>query len=1247
MHLLLAQKGSINECDEAVDLGQTPGDVIFLSAADTEISGFAAAAEILLQRNMTLRTANLMQLFHPMSVDVYCDRTVAKSGIVIARVLGGESYWAYGLEKLHSVTQENDIKLVVLPGDDKPDPGLLRYCTIDQAHCNVIWEYLNQGGGDNIARLLAYCAFLAGKAEKPAPAQPLLKAGIWYPGLGVCSLAQVQDQWVDGARVVAINFYRALVQSGSLLAVEAMIKSLRQRKLNALPIFISSLKDPVSVATLREIFSHLKPDLVLNTTGFAVSSPGEKFCGTVLDECGAVVLQMILASGSRENWLESNQGLSARDLAMNVALPEIDGRILARAVAFKDASFFDENVQANIVCHRPDTGRINYVADLANNWIRLRRKKSGERNIALVMANYPNRDGRLGNGVGLDTPAACVNVVHSLEGAGYHVKEFPDSGDDLIAQLQSGVTNATTHKREIRETISVNDYNAFFSSLPDQIQDEVTRRWGKPESDPFFLADRVEFALPVIKFGNIVVAIQPARGYNIDPKETYHSPDLVPPHGYFAFYAWLRNHFEADAIIHLGKHGNLEWLPGKALSLSQSCYPEAIFGPMPHLYPFIVNDPGEGAQAKRRNAAVIIDHLTPPLTRAESYGPLRDLEALVDEYYEASGHDPRRLALLRVQILDLISDAGLDVDAGISSGDGEDEKLEKLDAYLCELKEMQIRDGLHVFGISPKDGLRDELVSALVRVPRGVGEGRDQSLQRAIALDLKLEFDPLDCEMGKAWLEDRPALLDDICKDTWRTLGDGVERIEMLASALIRGEVLLPESFSKTAQVMDYIRTQIVPDVDKCGEEEIDGLLRGLGGVFVAPGPSGAPTRGRNDVLPTGRNFYSVDSRSVPTRTAWELGRKSAELLIVRFRQDNGEWPTSFGLSAWGTSNMRTGGDDIAQALALIGVKPVWDNASRRVTGYEIIPLAQLARPRIDVTLRISGFFRDAFPAQIELFDKAVRAVGLLDEPDADNPIAQRMMQERDQLIVQGVDALEASRRAGFRIFGSKPGAYGAGLQALIDEKGWSQRGDLANAYLAWGSYAYGEKEEGLPELKKFTERLNSMEAVIHNQDNREHDLLDSDDYYQFEGGMSAAIEHVSGKRPSVYHNDHSRPQKPVIRALDEEIARVVRARVVNPKWIKGVMRHGYKGAFEMTATVDYLFAFAATTGAVRNHHFDLVYDAYLRDESVAGFLAEKNPAALREMAERFLEALEREMWTPRSNSAKIDLEKIIAAQTL
>lgn len=1246
MHLLNIQAGDITDGSEAVDLNQQPADVIVLSAADTELAALAHAKKLLGDEVPGLRLANLMQLSHNMSVDVYIDKTLSKSKLVIIRLLGGHSYWPYGVEQIASICADNNIQLAVIPGDDQPDLELDRFSTIAVEKRHTLWQYLVHGGPGNAQNFLKFTGHLLNAAERPEDPAMLLKAGLYWPQTNLPTLEKIKENWQTGAPVIALTFYRALIQGGSLDPIDAIITALQNENLNPLPVFISSLKDPVSSATITHLFDQCPPDVVLNTTGFAVSKPGSTWTGTPLDGPGAPVLQMVLSSSNQEQWQESLRGLGLRDLAMNVVLPELDGRILSRAVSFKSQSEFDNETQTGIVTYKTLADRTEFVARLAKNWSKLHRTKPADKRIAIVLANYPNRDGRLGNGVGLDTPAGTLEVVRAMSDAGYSIRDIPPSGDELIKFLQRGPTNAATDAREIRETLTLENYQEFFSSLPKDVQQQVTDKWGKPDNDPFIIDDAKagkKFALAIARFGNLAIGIQPARGYNIDPKKTYHDPDLVPPHGYFAFYAWLRNHFKTLAIVHFGKHGNLEWLPGKAVGLSQSCFPEAIMGPTPHIYPFIVNDPGEGTQAKRRTCAVIIDHLTPPMTRAETYGPLKDLEALVDEYYDAAFLDPRRVEYLRTQILDLTKSTGLDIDCGIARTDENDTALQKLDNYLCELKEMQIRDGLHIFGISPQGVQQTDLLVALTRIARGAGEGGDQSLLRALAHDLEFDdFDPLDCTLGDLWQGEKPKIL--VAEDNtsaWRTIGDTVERLELLAANLVADHTRCPKNWPRTQAVLDEITTRIKPDLIASGPQEIANFLRSLDGRFIEPGSSGAPTRGRTDVLPTGKNFYSIDSRAIPTQAAWHLGEKSAALLVERHRQDHGEWPRHFGLSAWGTSNMRTGGDDIAQALALIGAKPKWDLASGRVTGFEITPSAKMDRPRVDVTLRISGFFRDAFPGLIDLLDSAVRAIGDLEEDESINPIAARMAEETAELMRSGIDEKTAKTRARFRIFGSKPGAYGAGLQALIDEKGWNTTEDLARAYLVWGGYAYGSGAEGKPEPEFFARRLARIDAVIHNQDNREHDLLDSDDYYQFEGGMTAAVEHLSGQRPAIYHNDHSRPERPVIRALEEEIGRVVRARVVNPKWINGVRRHGYKGAFEIAATVDYLFAFAATTGAVRDHHFDAVYEAFIRDDDVRNFIEQANPHALRDIADKLLEACERNLWSPKSNSAKFKLDEL------
>ena len=1237
MHLLAAQPGAIADGSEAVDLGQSPGDVVVLTAADTEIACLAAAQRALAAEFgpdwPSLRLANLMHLAHNMSVDLYVEQVVAQARLVVVRLLGGRGYWPYGVDELVAACRAAGTPLALVPGDDQPDPELsaLSTCSADAQH--RLWQYFVQGGVANATNLLRFAAGLLGRAVDWQEPAPLLRAGLYWPGEANADLAAVRRSWTAGAPVAAIVFYRALVQAANTDVIDALLAALGDAGVNPLPLYVTSLKDPVAAATLEQVLREAPADIVLNGTGFATSTPGGPTVDTPFTALDCPVLQVVFSGGAEAPWRDGTRGLSARDIAMNVALPEVDGRILGRAVSFKGRARRDELTECDVVAYEPVADRVAFVAALAANWARLRRTPAADRRVALVLANYPNKDGRLGNGVGLDTPAGTINVIRALAAAGYGVADMPADGAALVARLQAGPTNDldALADREVRYWLPLEAYGAFFAALPRTVRAAVEDRWGPAARDPFFAAGK-GFALPVFTCGHVAVGLQPARGYNVDPQASYHDPDLVPPHNYLAFYAWLRGPFGAHAVVHMGKHGNMEWLPGKALALSAECFPEAAFGPLPHLYPFIVNDPGEGTQAKRRAQAVIVDHLTPPLTRAESYGPLRELEHLVDEYYQAAGVDPRRLRLLGRQILELTVSIGLDRDCGIARDEDEGAALQKLDNYLCELKEMQIRDGLHVFGTSPEGGLLTDLLVALARVPRGATDAGDASLTRALAADLGLDFDPLDTEMAAPWDGPRPDVLRNGAP--WRTAGDTVERLEGLAKALVGGTQDAAPDWVRTDAVLAAIRETIAPAVAASGEREIAGLLTGLDGRFVPPGPSGAPTRGRPDVLPTGRNFYSVDTRTVPTPAAWQLGWKSATLLLERYAQEHGVYPQALALSAWGTSNMRTGGDDIAQALALMGVQPVWEQASGRVTGFEVLPASVLGRPRVDVTFRVSGFFRDAFPALIDLVDSAARAVAALDEAAADNPAAARVKAETARLTATGIAPADAARRAGFRVFGSKPGAYGAGLQALIDERGWETDADLARAYVAWGGYAYGDGAAGAAEHGLFESRLTAVDAVVHNQDNREHDLLDSDDYYQFEGGLTAAVRNLSGRQPAVYHNDHSRPESPKIRTLEDEIGRVVRARVVNPKWIEGVMRHGYKGAFEMAATVDYMFAFAVTAHAVRDHHFDLVFDAYIRDDRVRDFLERHNPAALKEMSERLVEAQERGIWRPKANMA-------------
>ena len=1192
MHRIAAIAGGWNpEMEGVIFIEQNPAPIVFLTAADTDIQTLAAAISQLPPQFPAIRAVNLLQLQQQLTIDTYAEEVLEPAQVIILRLLGGRSYWPYGLEIVRETVQQTGATLVVIPGDDRPDPDLMSHSNTSLAVADQLWRYCTEGGVINFLHGLKFVADHAlGTDFRPPAPQPVPLVGL-YP-------LKVSDQSFPQ---VGILFYRAHYLAGNTAAVDTLRRSLQDRKLTPVPVFVSSLRDGAVREELQDYFRDVR--LILNTTSFAIASLDESLPQSRL-AFDVPVLQVILSGGTHEQWQEGFRGLSPRDTAMNVALPEVDGRIITRAVSFKAVQSQHPQLETAVVGYQPVADRISFVADLAKNWVSLRQTSPPDRRIALILANYPNRDGRLANGVGLDTPASTVEILKALQAEGYKLENFPESGDELIRWLTSGMTNDLEGKelRKVYQWLPLEDYQDYFAQLPSKIQQELRDRWGEPNQD---------FPISGIQLGNIFIGIQPSRGYDLDPSLNYHAPDLEPTHHYLAFYYWLRKTFQAQAIIHVGKHGNLEWLPGKSLALSRECYPEIAFGALPHFYPFIVNDPGEGSQAKRRAQAVILDHLTPPLTRAELYGSLQQLEGLIDEYYEAQSLDPTRLPAISDRIQSLIKQENLDQDLGINPNAPLAEFLNRADGYLCELKEAQIRDGLHIFGQCPQDQQLRDLIVAIARHPAPNRFG----LTRALAADLNWDFDPLTADLSSS---ETPS---------GRTLGDAVEHLEEIAASfiekLLENPHQLPNCGQKTQAELTWIAQQLLPNLQKTSQE-ITHLIQGLDGKFIPPGASGAPTRGRTEVLPTGRNFYSVDIRAIPTETAWSVGQKAAEALIERYTQEQGEYPKTLGLSIWGTSTMRTGGDDLAEALALLGVKPVWDGSSRRVVDFEILPLSILGRPRVDVTLRISGFFRDAFPNLIDLFDQAVAAVAALSEPAEQNPLAAQVQAETAFWQQSGLTEEQAKVRSRYRIFGSKPGAYGAGLQGLIEAQNWQNEDDLARAYINWSCYSATDGK-AVPEA--FKTRLEQLQIVLHNQDNREHDLLDSDDYYQFQGGLTAAVRSIQGQNPQTYFGDHSLPFNPKIRQLKEEITRVYRSRVVNPKWIAGVMRHGYKGAFEMAATVDYLFAYDATAHCVEDYMYQGVAEAYVLDEKVQNFIQQKNPWALRDMSERLLEAHQRGFW--------------------
>ncbi|MFT2110141.1 cobaltochelatase subunit CobN [Marinomonas sp. 2405UD68-3] len=1290
MHLLAAQPGGFVDDEGIIDLGQTPGDIVLLAASDSVLNACALAMDELGQNPdlndilSSIRLANWMQLLKPAAYDLYEHKVLDHASLIVVSLLGGQHYWPYGFERLVEWSKAKpNRKLILVPGDDAQDNDLVQASTVDADVFKDVWRYLREGGAENSRHLLLFLMHQlasisrveqvslqessfqevsfqeTGYRFRPPIALP---ACFVYHQSKAISIQEWrrenQSNTVDGV----LLFYRSHVQSGNTQMFNDLLEIFAQQGLKVIALAIRSLKDDVSLSMVNGVIDSLSAKVILNATGFASNRVGiPDLASEPTDfqssfDRSIPVLQLILSGSTQEDWQGQSKGLRNRDIAMQVVLPEMDGRIITRSVSFKQHASYHEQGQIDLVRYSVHHERAHFVAELAKAYSRLSEKPNSEKRIALILANYPTKDGRIGNGVGLDTPMSTVNILLAMKEAGYPIEDIPETGNQLIEELLGAITNNpnTLHERGCWQSLSLEDYKRHFNALPAESKSAVLDRWGPPEDDHKCRVqnDEARMMLAGIRLGKTFIGIQPARGFNLDLSANYHDPDLVPPHSYLAYYFWLRHVYKIDAVIHVGKHGNLEWLPGKGTALSDQCWPDIALGPMPHFYPFIVNDPGEGAQAKRRTQAVIIDHLMPPMTRAETYGELLELEGLVDEYYQAMGMDVRREAWLKEQILNLVESTHLLEEIALEKDADESAVLESLDTYLCEIKEAQIRHGLHILGRLPKsEKLADTLV-ALLRLPRG-NTPESQGILHSLVEDLGLQnngqrFDPM-MSLASPWLGEKPECLQSLSDVLWRTEADTKERLEWFAEKLCL-DYLINQQVSDgcfdelplTKVLLDHAKHRLMPSLEKSAVDELNALLTGLGGGFIVPGPSGAPTRGRLDTLPTGRNFFSVDNRAIPSPAAWALGQKSAQALLERYLQEHGDYPTEIGLSVWGTATMRTGGDDIAQALALMGVRPLWATGSNRVSDFEVVSCMQLGRPRVDVTLRVSGFFRDAFPNVMRLFDAAVQAIANYTEPGKGNVIQQHIIERQQELMSQGMTDDDAKRLSSYRVFGSKPGAYGAGLQGLIDERCWDTREDLAEAYLNWGGYAYdGKSDDGVVARDAFSDRLSKMELVMQNQDNREHDILDSDDYYQFQGGMTNVVTVLKGEAPEVFHNDHSNPSVPKVRTLKEELNRVIRTRVLNPKWIDSMQEHGYKGAFEMAATVDYLFAYDATTDLVADYQYENVCDRLIFDEQNRAFLEKNNLHALEEMAERLLEAGQRGMWQD-SESRQGELQQLL-----
>ncbi|MDA4107874.1 cobaltochelatase subunit CobN [Mycolicibacterium holsaticum] len=1176
--------------------------VLVLSTSDTDlITARASGAQY--------RWANPSRL-----VDGELEELLGGADIAVVRILGGYRAWQDGIDTVVA----SGVPAVVVSGEQTPDAELMGHSTTPAGVAVQSHLYLAHGG---VANLRALHTFLC---------DTLLMTGYGFappettPNWGVTE-RPVRN--TDGP-TVAVLYYRAQHLAGNTAYVDALCAALEDAGGRALPVFCASLR--TADAELLDVLG--TADAMVTTvlaaggaTPATVTAGGDDDTWNVahLAALDIPILQGLCLTSSRAQWQDNDDGLSPLDVASQVAVPEFDGRIITVPFSFKEID--DEG----LISYVADPERCARVAGLAVRHARLRAIPPAQKRVAVVFSAYPTKHARIGNAVGLDTPASAVALLRAMRERGYAIGDVPGlqagDGDALIHELierggqdPDWLTEGQLEGNPIR--LSAKEYRDWFDTLPTRFTDAVTAHWGAAPGELF--VDRSadpegEIVIAALQAGNVVLMVQPPRGFGENPVAIYHDPDLPPSHHYLAAYHWLNSGFQADAIVHLGKHGNLEWLPGKTLGMSAACASDAALADLPLIYPFLVNDPGEGTQAKRRAHATLVDHLIPPMARAETYGDIARLEQLLDEHANIAALDPGKLPAIRQQIWTLMRAAKMDHDLGLEDRPDEDsfdDMLLHVDGWLCEIKDVQIRDGLHILGQTPTGEAELDLVLAILRARQLFGgEQAVPGLRQALGLAEDGNDERSAVDTAEAGARKLVAALQESGwnPDIVDTLTDNAD----------------------VAAVLRFAATEVVPRLAGTAGE-IDQILNALDGRFIPAGPSGSPLRGLVNVLPTGRNFYSVDPKAVPSRLAWETGVAMADSLLTRYREDYGQWPRSVGLSVWGTSAMRTAGDDIAEVLALLGVRPVWDEASRRVVNLEPIALAELGRPRIDVTVRISGFFRDAFPHVVTMLDDAVQLVANLDEPTEDNYVRAHSQTDLSEHGDQ--------RRATTRIFGSKPGTYGAGLLQLIDSRNWRDDADLAQVYTAWGGFAYGRGLDGAPAADDMSRQYRRIAVAAKNTDTREHDIADSDDYFQYHGGMVATVRALTGKDPAAYIGDNTRPDAVRTRTLSEETTRVFRARVVNPRWMNAMRRHGYKGAFEMAATVDYLFGYDATAGVMADWMYEQLTAEYVLDDVNRKFMAESNPWALHGMAERLLEAVDRGMWAQPDAATLENLRQVL-----
>lgn len=1219
----------------------------------SEISSLSAGVRQYMEAGGSVKvTARLRtQLVAPEQITVFA-RQAAASDMVVIRLMGGKSSFPAFDEFVGNCRRREreglPVPLVSIhsSGSDEEAVELAREHSrlFGTENWTILHRYLINGGALNFRNMLCFVhKLLFASDDDVEPPRQLPHEGIYHPDFpDFNDLEGYLQKHVDPSKpTVGIWFYQSYFNDGDLTAYTCLIREIERRGANVIAVFHLRYKDAmrgnrgsdyVAEHFFKDASGRSRIDVLINPLMFSLTLNAPEY-RSVLSGLGVPFLQAFSTMQRRREWEESVQGLGTMEVSFQAAQPEFDGALMTVPFASREQEGIDPLTGAEVVRIRPIEERVGKLADMAVRWAGLRRKPNSEKRIAIVFHHNPPRNDRIGCAVGLDTFESVRLLLQRMDEEGYVVGRHYETADELARELVGRMTCdrrwITSEQMAERAEAWADSclYQPWHDALPEESRKKMVKEWGDMPGDLFVHEERLLF--PGTLNGNVFITIQPSRGKFERQDQLLHDPDIPPPHHYLACYRWIRDEFRADAIMHVGKHGSLEWLPGKALGLSEECFPDLAIMDLPNIYPYIINDPSEGTQAKRRSNCCIIDHLTPVFTNADLYEELAVLDNHLRSYADARNNDPAKLDILRPMIWDAVVAADLDKDTGYTKEKAMEDFgkfLEVLHSTLEEIADTMVADGLHVMGVAPEG---DRLVEFLVQLTR-LEQSGVPSLRESIVGAMGYDYDELLEKRGSPVFGRENKTGGDLVREAHehalamvRTLsGHDYSAGAPLAVRERMPELVTPGVFD----ALTYICTDLVPRIRQVSDE-VDASLKGFSGLFVEPGPSGAPTRGQADILPTGRNFFSIDPQRIPTPAAWKVGQCLGDALVERYLQEKGEYPRSIGIILFGGSTMRSGGDDLAEILYLMGVRPVWQKGSGYVKGLEVVPTSELKWPRLDMVPRISGFFRDAFPLLVERIDQAVRMVAALNEPPETNMLRRNVFMDVEEYRRQGMSEDDAFREASFRVFGCPPGTYGAGVSELIETKNWQTQDDLAANYIRYSAHAYGKGSYGRQKPDAFKRVLSRMDATVKNEDTREYDMFSCTDYYNYYGGLITAAKSQRGELPFAFVGDSADPERVKTRTTFEEAKHVFRARLLNPKWLDGLKRHGYKGAGDISKMMDVILGWDATAEVVEDWMYERVAGRYVLDEEMKRWMEEVNPYARQNILDKLLEAIGRGLW--------------------